>query len=112
MTGHGRGKGLGFPTANIRVEGKTTIKSGVYAMWARVKGSRCAAAVSVGANVTFGETASTVEAHLLDFDGDIVGENVELEFVKRLRGMKKFKSVQALVEQMKKDVEEVRRING
>ena len=74
-----------------------------------MQGKRYSAATSVGVNEMFDAKALTVEAHLLDFSGDIYGENVEIEFVKRLREMERFDTVKALVEQIKKDVEEVRR---
>lgn len=108
--GRGRGKQLGFPTANVAVQEKTPVEYGVYACWVIAQGKRLGAAVSVGVNEMFGETTPTIEAHLLDFSGDIVGENVEITFVKRLRDIQQFDAVEALVEQIKRDVEEVRRL--
>lgn len=110
VRGKGRGRGLGFPTANVFYDGKLPVEYGVYACWVTVAGKRYAAATSVGVNEMFGETESTIEAHLLDFSGDIYGENVEIEFVKRLRAMERFDTVEALIEQIKKDVEEVRSV--
>lgn len=108
--GSGRGKGLGFPTANISYNGELPVEYGVYACWATVKGKRLRAAVSVGVNEMFDAKAPTVEAHLLDFSGDIYGENVEMEFVKKLREMKRFDTVQELIERIKVDVKEVRKV--
>ena len=118
MHGAGRGRSLGFPTANIAVDEPSTVpEDGVYAAWAHVNeqgtmnrehNERYAAAVSVGANVTFDATKRTVEAYLLDFDGDIYGQHLDIEFVARLRPMEKFDSVAALTEQIKKDVDCVR----
>ena len=110
VRGRGRGATLGFPTANVRYDAKSPIEYGVYACFAVVRGRRYLAAVSVGVNEMFGAVAPTIEAHLLDFSGDIYGENVEIEFVKRLRGMEKFASVELLKKQIEKDVEEVRRL--
>ncbi|MDO8581698.1 MAG: riboflavin kinase [bacterium] len=105
--GSGRGKQLGFSTANIAVQGKVPVVHGVYACWVTVQGKRYAAATSVGVNEMFGEKEPTIEAHILDFSGDIYGENVKMEFVKRLRAMERFDTVKALKEQIKKDVEGV-----
>ena len=109
VRGKGRGKQLGFPTANLAVQGKVPIEYGIYACWVTVQRKRFAAATSVGVNEMFDEKAPTIEAHLLDFSGDIYGENVEIEFVKRLRVMKRFATVKALASQIQKDVEEARR---
>lgn len=109
VRGKGRGKELGFPTANIAVQGKLPIEYGVYVCWVKVGGKQLKAAVSVGVNEMFDEKEPTIEAHLLDFSGDIYGENVEIEFVKRLRVMKRFDTVEALKEQIERDVEGVMR---
>ncbi len=108
--GKGRGKQLGFPTANIAVHDEVPVEYGVYACLVTVWGKRYLAAVSVGVNEMFGEKESTVEAHLLDFSGDIYGESVEIVFVKKLREMKRFDTAEALVSQIKKDVEEGRKL--
>lgn len=110
VRGNGRGKQLGFPTANIFFDGKLPVEYGIYACWVTVCGDRIPAAVSVGVNVMFGEKAPTIEAHLLDFSGDIYGENVEIEFVKKLRAMQRFDTVDELTAQIKKDVKEVKSI--
>lgn len=112
VRGKGRGKGFGFPTANVVLKGvylaRNPVSSGVYACWVTVCGKRFASATSVGVNEMFGEKSPTIEAHLLDFSGDIYGENVEIEFVKRLREMQRFPTVSALQEQMEMDVQQVR----
>lgn len=107
--GKGRGRSLGFATANIAYDAKVPIEYGIYACWAEVGGKRFSAAVSVGVNEMFGAKTPTIEAHLLDFSGDIYGENVEIVFVKRVREMERFNTVEALQEQIKNDVEEVRK---
>jgi riboflavin kinase/FMN adenylyltransferase len=104
--GDRRGRELGFPTANI-VPSDTLVTPGhgVYAAWAH--GHR--AAVNVGVRPTF-ETGRglLVEAYLLDFDGDLYGETLRIAFMERMRGEKRFESVEALVEQMQRDVEQAR----
>lgn len=110
--GDARGRELGFPTANLggRVEGFVPA-DGVYAGWAVVDGARYAAAVSVGVNLTFeSEGEPRVEAFLLDFSGDLYGARIEVLFVERLRGMERYDTLEALVEQMGADVERTREI--
>jgi riboflavin kinase / FMN adenylyltransferase len=110
MTGDRRGRELGFPTANIVPDEELVCPGhGVYA--ARAAG-RCAA-VSVGVRPTFGTgRAVLVEAYLLDFDGDLYGQELRVDFLARLRGERRFEAVQALVEQMRLDVAETRRLCG
>jgi riboflavin kinase/FMN adenylyltransferase len=113
---HGEGRGgsvLGYPTANLSVEGGTALPSdGIYATWAYVEGACHAAATSIGLRPTFGGHERTVEAFLLDFDGDLYGKPMRLEFVQRLRDEVAFEGVEALKQQMGADVEETRRILG
>ncbi|HEV2075071.1 MAG TPA: bifunctional riboflavin kinase/FAD synthetase, partial [Thermoleophilaceae bacterium] len=106
--GDGRGQGLGMPTANIIPADRLACPGhGVYAAWAH--GRR--AAVSVGVRPTFDTGRGLlVEAHLLDFEGDLYGETLRIAFAERLRGERRFDSTEALVEQMRRDVEEVRRL--
>lgn len=108
--GDKRGRELGFPTANlVPPEGYVVPGHGVYA--ARANGH--AAAVNVGVRPQF-ETGrgELIEAFLIDFDADIYGQELSIEFLKRLRGERRFPSVEALVEQMGLDVENAREIAG
>ncbi|RPH93957.1 bifunctional riboflavin kinase/FAD synthetase [candidate division KSB1 bacterium] len=107
--GVGRGRRLGFPTANIGViaSGKLCPKDGIYAGLAHVRGETFAAAISSGFNPTFTEGKHSVEAHLLDFDRDIYDESLELRFVEKLRSPKKFESEQELKIQIADDVHSV-----
>ncbi len=109
--GDARGRELGFPTANLGgVEGLVPA-DGVYAGWAVLDGVRRSAAISIGNNPTFTpDEQSRVEAFLLDFDGDLYGRRIELLFTHRLRGTERFDSLEALVEQMTRDVAETRRV--
>lgn len=109
--GDGRGKQLGFPTANINYPAQKILPAnGVYACRVWVGEQAYAGAVNVGVRPQFHDKggASLVEAYILDFDRDIYGQDIRLEFVERLREEKKFSSVDALIEQMHKDVDKTR----
>ncbi len=111
VRGEQRGRALGFPTANLRPPpGKVTPGHGIYAAFAEVDGVARPAAVNVGVRPTFGGTGLLIEAHLLDFDGDLYGKRLTLEFVERLRPEIRFENVDALIEQMGDDVSRVRQI--
>jgi riboflavin kinase/FMN adenylyltransferase len=113
VRGDGRGRALGFPTANLDVvAGLCVPEVGIYAgTWSRPSGDRHAAAISVGRRPTFYEDADVlVEAHLCDFDEAIYGELGRLEFRTRLRDEERFESVDALVEQIRLDVERTRQL--
>jgi riboflavin kinase/FMN adenylyltransferase len=108
--GDHRGRDLGFPTANLVPEESLALPGhGIYACRA---GDRVAA-VSIGVRPTFQTGRGVlVEAYLLDFDGDLYGQELTLEFVARLRGERRFDSAEALVEQMQADVEHTRGLIG
>jgi riboflavin kinase/FMN adenylyltransferase len=111
VKGDGRGRGLGFPTANLALrDGLVVPAVGIYAgTWARPSGERHAAAISVGRRPTFYDDADVlVEAYLLDFDDDLYGEAGRVSFVAWLRGEERFESVDALVTQIGHDVEATR----
>jgi riboflavin kinase/FMN adenylyltransferase len=118
VRGDQRGRELGFPTANLSSPRRTAIPAdGVYAGWLIRNPARTAveqetplpAAISVGSNPTFaGERERRVEAYVLDFDGDLYGEQVAVDFAANLRPTLKFDSVEALITQMNADVAEVR----
>ncbi len=106
--GKARGRELGFPTANVEARGTLKPCDGVYAGRLWVEGRPLEAAISVGSTPTFGQGETLVEAHALDFDGDLYGATVSVEFQRRLRGQERFDSVDALVAQMRRDVMAVR----
>jgi riboflavin kinase/FMN adenylyltransferase len=116
--GDHRGRTLGFPTANLSFDRFSAVPAdGIYAgravfldEWWQVDESAPlgAAAISVGTNPTFGRRQRRVEAHILDFDGDLYGRRVGIEFTRRLRGMIKFDDAAALIAQMKQDVAQAR----
>jgi riboflavin kinase / FMN adenylyltransferase len=110
--GAGRGAGLGFPTANLDDVDAQIPADGVYAAWASVDGHRFEmdAAVHIGPNVTFGEQVRKVEAHLIDFSGDLYGRTIEVEFLERLRPSRKFEGLEDLLNQIRTDVDAARTI--
>jgi riboflavin kinase/FMN adenylyltransferase len=110
--GDKRGRTLGFPTANLVPDPRLVVPDhGIYACRAAIDGDSHVAAVNVGVRPTFKTGRGLlVEAFLLDFEGDIYGRQLRLEFLERLRGERRFDSVDALVEQMGADVELTRRI--
>jgi riboflavin kinase/FMN adenylyltransferase len=110
--GDKRGRELGFPTANIEPDFEATVPAnGIYATRVTVDGETHRAATSIGVRPTF-ETDGrrTIEAYLLDFDGDLYTKRLHIEFVSRLRGEVAFESVDALIEQMNSDVDQTREI--
>lgn len=111
--GDGRGRKINIPTANIDYpKDKVIPVNGVYATWAWVGGQRYPAASNIGINPTFTPDKQTpnVEAHLLDFDRDLYGQEVKLEFVEYLREELRFNSVEALLEQIYADIGKTREI--
>jgi riboflavin kinase / FMN adenylyltransferase len=108
-TGAGRGKELGFPTANLEVAPRMLLPGeGVYAGKATVGDGSYQAAINVGTNPTFGGEPLHAEAFLLDFDGGLIGRPMALEFWERLRDEVRFDSPEDLVRQIKEDVERTR----
>ncbi len=111
--GDGRGRRINIPTANIDYpKDKVIPANGVYACWAWVAGERYLAATNIGINPTFTPDKETpnVEAHILDFDHDLYGHELKLEFVEHLREELKFSSVEALLEQIRADIALTRKI--
>jgi riboflavin kinase/FMN adenylyltransferase len=126
IKGRGVGRQLGVPTANLDVAGLVLPPSGVYAARAFVLGRSHAAAVNIGSRPTLAPQEShssyssyssvaplfQVEAHLLDFTGDLYGEELELAFLKKLRAEQKFASLPALREQILRDIARARQLAG
>lgn len=111
VDGDKRGRSIGFPTANLNpLPRKVLPADGVYATLATVDGVTYPAASNVGTRPTFGGGRRLVEAHLLDFDADIYGKDLTVEFVDRLRPELDFEDVDELVAQMHDDVDKSRRI--
>jgi riboflavin kinase/FMN adenylyltransferase len=136
VAGRGRGKGLGYPTANLEQVDVLLPGEGIYAGQARLPQKTThqpeaqarelldsppslalragetvhPAALSVGPNPTFGETAAKVEAFVLDYRADLYGQTIEIDFLARLRDIRKFESAGELAAQMARDVEQTRQI--
>ena len=109
VKGDQRGRTIGFPTANLAVWDELLLPgNGVYATYIWVRGQRLAAATNVGVRPTVDGLKLTVEAHILDFDDDIYGEDVRLEFVRRIRPEMKFGGLDELKGQIAADVAQVR----
>jgi riboflavin kinase / FMN adenylyltransferase len=113
--GAARGRGLGFPTANVVPEAELRPKLGIYAARALIlegplAGAGYAAALSVGTNPQFAGAAVTIEAYLLDFDGDLYDRRVRIEVGERLRDERRFESIDALIAQIREDVARVRQL--
>ncbi len=104
------GRKMGLPTANISYKKNMLIPhNGVYAGYTYVRGNKYKSVINVGNNPTFGADKVTIESHILDFNEDIYNELIRVEFIKRLRGDKKFDSIEALVDQIKSDAETARK---
>jgi riboflavin kinase/FMN adenylyltransferase len=108
--GAGRGRGLGFPTLNLALAEGQNVRHGIYAMRVIHDGRSYGAAGYVGPRPTFGEDRPVLEAYLLDFTGDLYGEEVEVEFLAYLRPDQTFSDGASLAAQMGKDTEAVRAV--
>jgi len=111
VKGHHRGTGIGIPTANIESE-KVIPASGVYAVTVRVDGCVRGGVLNIGFNPTFGNTKRSVEVHLFDFHEDIYGASITVQFEACLRDEIAFSSPEELVRQIRKDMDEARKILG
>lgn len=106
VSGLQNGRKLGTPTANVSyTDNKLLPKTGVYMGYTIVDGVEYDSVINVGNNPTFDAKKITVESHMLDFGDDIYGKTVKVEFIKRIRGDKKFNSIDELKEQIKNDIE-------
>jgi riboflavin kinase/FMN adenylyltransferase len=113
VRGDQRGRKIGFPTANLLTARFTAVPAdGVYAAWLVRDGQRLPAAASIGTNPTFSGQERRVEAYVIDFDGDLYGERLALDFAARLRGQERFDTVEALVEAIGDDVARTREVLG
>jgi len=105
------GRTLGYPTANLRLAGRRPALGGIFATWVHGVGSQPWPSVSsLGTRPTVNGVEPLLEAHLFDFDGDLYGRRIEVEFVAKLRDEEKFADLPALVVQMNRDAAEARAI--
>ena len=105
-----RGTGLGFPTANIALAPGTALAHGIYAVRVLVDGKTHAAAAYLGTRPTFDDGAPMLEVFLLDFDGDLYGREIAVDFIAHIRDDRRFDSAEALTAQMQADCERARQV--
>lgn len=109
IKGRNRGKQMGFPTANIDTQNELIPKNGVYAVFCEMKGLNYQAVVNIGTNPTFEDNGSVnIEVHIMDFNGSLYGRRLKIHFAQRIRDEIKFKTVDELVKQIKKDIKKAR----
>jgi riboflavin kinase/FMN adenylyltransferase len=110
-TGRDRGgKLLGFPTANINLHDELCPKNGVYAVTVECMGKIFQGVANIGYSPTFDDHVFSVEVHILDFDENIYGQNIRVNFVKHIRDEEKFSTISELSDQIKKDIVTARKI--
>jgi riboflavin kinase/FMN adenylyltransferase len=110
-TGRNRGgRLLGFPTANIRLQDELCPKQGIYAVTVEHEGKLFQGVANIGFSPTFDDHTFTIEVHLLDFNKNIYGATIRVNFIDRLRDEVKFQNIQALANQIQKDIEQARDI--
>jgi riboflavin kinase/FMN adenylyltransferase len=108
--GFHRGRELGTPTANLQIDNQLIPADGVYAGRCVVTGQPYPAAVSIGSNPTFGDPQIQVEAHLLDFSGDLYGQTIEVELLDWIRDQRRYAGAELLIRQIRADVAQTRRV--
>lgn len=106
----GKQRKIGFPTANLKTDWELIPAKGIYAAFVQFNSETYRSVVNIGTAPTFGENDLTIEAHLLDFNQNLYGSELSLEFVKKIRDEVKFGSVEELKKQIKKDIEKARAI--
>ena len=104
VQGDGRGRQIGFPTANIEPGAQLCPPNGVYAIRAKLANRWLDGVLNIGIRPTFDGTKFQVESHLFDFDEDIYGETIEIFFIEKIRNERKFSDIQTLVQQIHRDI--------
>jgi riboflavin kinase/FMN adenylyltransferase len=104
------GRLLGYPTANLKLSDELCPKGGVYAVTVEYQGTAYEGVANIGYSPTFDNGEFSVEVHILDFDKDIYGRPIRVNFIRRLRGEKKFSGPEALAAQIKHDIETARNL--
>ncbi len=106
-TGVGRGSALGFPTANLEIDStQTLLPEGVYATRTFVDGKTYQSVTNVGKRPTFGNNGRTVETHILNFNSNLYGQEIKIDIIERLRGEKRFDTIDELKKQIAEDVKQ------
>ncbi len=103
-----RGRKLGFPTANISTPNELIPAYGVYAVHVDAGGSGLAGVCSIGVRPTFNSASFSIEVYIFDFDQDLYGRQLQISFIKRLRGEEKFPDAESLIRQIRSDVEDAK----
>ncbi|MDE2808374.1 MAG: riboflavin kinase [Gemmatimonadota bacterium] len=107
--GQGRGRTLGFPTANLLLHGDKSLPQGVFAAKVQYSGSEVLQAVAhIGPRPTFAEAALAIELHILDFTGDLYGQTLQVALVKKLRDQRAFACPDELIGQIRRDIHQAR----
>jgi riboflavin kinase / FMN adenylyltransferase len=110
VSGAKRGRTIGFPTANLENIQTLLPMNGVYAGLCNIGNKTFATAVNIGPNPTFSELSQKVEAHLLDFEGDLYDHTIEINFLEKIRNVKTFADKNALVQQLELDIQQTRHL--
>ncbi len=106
VRGEGRGRTLGFPTANLEVDSvQSLLPEGVYATWTHIGDKKYASVTNIGKRPTFGTNGRTVETYIIDFEGDLYGRELKIDIVDLLRRETKFKNTDELRKQILEDIE-------
>jgi len=108
--GDKRGKSLGFPTANLSTDAELLPPNGVYAVWSTVGDTVMPGVANLGVKPTFSGKQFSIEVHLFDFDENIYGESIRMDFVERIREERTFPNAQALIDEMNKDSQKAKEI--
>ncbi|MDP7560232.1 MAG: riboflavin biosynthesis protein RibF, partial [Planctomycetota bacterium] len=106
--GDGRGKELGFPTANLDLHHELRPPDGVYAVFAQLDGAFHPAVANLGHRPTFGKSGTSIEVHLMDYEGDLYGRNLEIHFLSKIRDEVEFPDTTAFQAQVAKDCEKAK----
>lgn len=110
VKGRNLGHKLGFPTANISIDTTTKVENGVYASKVYMRGAEYRAVTNIGMKPTVGGDSRGAESHILNFEGDLYGQEIQVELLTKLRDEKLFGNVEALAEQVKQDIEIVKNL--
>ncbi len=111
ISGAGRGVELGFPTANLEIAPEQVLPpDGVYATWVYIGDKACQSMTNIGKNPTFGDSERTIEVYVLDYEGNLYGDELKIDLVERLRDEVQFDTVEELKKQIKEDVKQGRAI--
>ena len=109
VRGEGRGRTLGFPTANLEVDSvQSLLSEGVYATWTHIGDKKYPSVTNIGKRPTFGSNGRTVETYIIDFDGDLYGRELRIDIVDLLRKETKFKNIDELKHQILDDIEKAK----